>query len=272
MTPNTTETDDVALTAPPPDTLWRETFTIRSYQVGPNGRATPQSLCRFLQEAASNHAEILQIGGEELAAQDMMWVLSRLRIRINETPKWREQITVETWPSQRTSGVRAHRDFRIYAGVVEEALGVDRQPIAEASSIWLLLTRKNRRPVRVPEFLAQYRLPGIDEDLLAASEIPPLEHTDSQKEFSVCATHLDFNNHVNNVCYLEWALNTLPLETFEKYRLREILFNFLAEGQIGDSIIARSQKVTDSPLAFRHTLDSASESRRLCAIETSWSD
>ncbi|MFX4944882.1 acyl-ACP thioesterase domain-containing protein, partial [Acinetobacter baumannii] len=85
--------------------IFKEVFKIRSYQVGPSGLVTPQSLLRFLQEAAANHAEILRVGGEELVEQDLMWVLSRLRLKMHRTPKWHDDITVETWPSKRTKGV-----------------------------------------------------------------------------------------------------------------------------------------------------------------------
>ena len=256
-------TGEAVLKNAPANTLWSETFTIRSYQVGPGGFATPQSLCRFLQEAASNHAEVLRIGGEELAEQDLMWVLSRLRLRMKKIPLWRQEITVETWPSQRTSGIRAHRDFKIYddAGTA----------VGEAGSVWLLLSKKNRRPVRVPEFLDEYRLPGLPEDLLLDSEVALLEESHLQKEFEVCATHLDFNNHVNNVCYLEWALNTLPPEVFERFQVSEILFNFLAEGKLGDLVRARSEKQLSSPdFTFRHTIENVAEARKLAAIKTIW--
>lgn len=243
--------------------LWRETFNIRSYQVGPSGLVTPQALCRFLQEAASNHAEVLNVGGEELAEQNLMWVLSRLRLRLKETPRWRQRVMIETWPSKRTSGVRAHRDFRL--------LGENGQQIGEASTIWLLLSKKSRRPVRIPDFLELSRLPGLTEDLMENSEVELVGQSDFERHYEVLATDLDFNNHVNNVCYLEWALNSLPLKLLESHRICDLRFNFLAEGHYGDHILARTQKSgLGDLLVCRHSLETIIGERRLAAIETVW--
>lgn len=225
---------------------------------------TPQSLLRFLQEAAANHAEILRVGGEELVEQDLMWVLSRLRLKMHRTPKWHDDITVETWPSKRTKGVRAHRDFRIIDGAGAE-LGV-------ASSMWLLLSRKNRRPVRIPEFLDQSRWPGLEEDLLVDSEVESFVDEEYRKDFDVCVTHLDFNNHVNNVCYLEWALNSLPVEIFESCILDDILLNFLAEAPLDDVVTTRSKTLAnESPtVVFAHNLQRRSDGQAVAAMRTTW--
>ncbi|HEY9757979.1 MAG TPA: acyl-ACP thioesterase domain-containing protein, partial [Oculatellaceae cyanobacterium] len=137
---------------------WREQFTIRSYHVGPTGLATAQSLCHFLQDSAANHAELLKVGGLDLAALDQMWVLSRLRLCLYKTPYWRSKIAVVTWPSTRSKGIRAHRDFQIFDAESNELLG-------EASSIWLLLDRQSRRPVRLPQIIEPFRLPGLSADI-----------------------------------------------------------------------------------------------------------
>ncbi len=244
---------------------WLETFKICTYDIGPGGKATPQSLCRFMQEAASNHAEILRVGGEMLAERELMWVLSRFHIRFARIPSWREHITIETWPSDRTAGVRALRDFRI--------LDADRKTIGEASSLWLLLSRKTKRLVRIPDFPREGRKPEFPDDLLENSEVAPLQHENFSKKFEVGITHLDFNNHVNNTCYIEWALNTLPHEIFDSYEPRDLLLNFVGEGHCGETVVARTEKISsaiESQLAFIHHLESEDGQRPLALIQTLW--
>jgi acyl-ACP thioesterase len=242
---------------------WLETFKICSYDIGPGGKATPQSLCRFMQESASNHAEILCVGGEMLVERELMWVLSRLRIRFARIPSWREHITIETWPCDRTGGIRALRDFRI--------LDAERKTIGEASSLWLLLSRKTKRPVRLPDFDRDGLKPDFPSDLLENSEVAPLQREDFARKFEVGITHLDLNNHVNNTCYIEWALNTLPHETFEKYELADLLINFVGEGHLGETVVARTEKTNNaSAPAFVHLLETEVGQRPLALIRTMW--
>lgn len=244
---------------------WVEPFKICTYDIGPGGKATPQALCRFMQEAASNHAEILNVGGEMIAARDLMWVLSRLRLRLNRLPDWREHITIETWPSDRTAGVRAVREFRI--------LDAEQTIIGEAASLWLLLSKKTRRPVRIPDFPRESQKPGFPDDLLNDSEVVSPAHSTYAKEFEVGISHLDFNNHVNNTCYLEWALNTLPREIFATHEVRDLLFNFVGEANAGDTVLARTEEfaeVENAKLVCVHSLESAAEGRPLALIRTGW--
>jgi acyl-ACP thioesterase len=244
---------------------WLETFKVCTYDIGPSGKCTPQALCRFMQEAASNHAEILNVGGEMLASRELMWVLSRLHVRLSRVPDWREHITIETWPSDRTGGVRAMRDFRIFDS--------RHKTIGEAGSLWILLSRKTKRPMRIPDFLRESRKPGLPDDLLNDSEVSPLNHEKYAKEFEVGITHLDFNNHVNNTCYLEWALNTLPQDIFATHELRDLLFNFVGEGHGGETIMARTEECSDiaaTDRAFIHVLESKVGERPLALIRTYW--
>ena len=249
---------------------WQEHFTIHSYHVGANGFATAQSLCHFLQDSAANHADLLRVGGIDLVALDQMWVLSRLRLRMHKPPYWRDKIKVVTWPSTRSKGVRAHRDFQIFNAATGELLG-------EASSIWLLLDRKNRRPVRPPQSIEAYRLPGLESDLLVEDQVQPLserENSVSEKQFEVCSTHLDFNDHVNNVCYLTWALDTLSADFLRTNVIADLLLNFLSEARVGESVSARTQKsVAGADLRYRHHVASVEESPRgLAAIESCWAE
>lgn len=247
---------------------WREQFTIHSYHVGPTGFATVQSLCHFLQDSAANHAELLKVGGIDLAALNQMWVLSRLRLCVYKTPYWRDKITILTWPSTRSKGVRAHRDFQIFDAASNELLG-------EASSIWLLLDRQSRRPVRLPQSIDPFRLPGLSADILGEDQVPAMSSELSvglEKKFEVCATHLDFNDHVNNVCYLGWALDSLPADLLRTHAVRMLLLNFLSEAKVGESILARTQQcVSENGLKYRHSIASAEvDSQLLAAIETGW--
>jgi acyl-ACP thioesterase len=124
----------------------------------------------------------------------------------------------------------------------------------------------------MPEFLDQSRWPGLEEDLLVDSEVESFTDGQYKKDFDVCVTHLDFNNHVNNVCYLEWALNSLPTDVVENYRIQDIVLNFLAEAQLGDTVVTRSKAFADGPskLVYGHNLQRQSDDQPVAAIRTIW--
>jgi medium-chain acyl-[acyl-carrier-protein] hydrolase len=125
-------------TAPAPG-VWAESCRIHSYDVDFRRTATAETLCRVLQEAAWNHAEALGVGFGHLADQGRLWVLSRFVLRIWQSPKWNDHITIHTWPRAAKS-IFALRDFEI--------LNAQGQKLCAASSAWLVLDSGTRKPLR----------------------------------------------------------------------------------------------------------------------------
>mgnify|MGYP003303810644 CR=1 FL=1 len=72
------------------DTFGQYDFRVRTYECGKNGRLTLPSLCNYLQEAAAINAEELTFSKSdfEAAGENISWVLTRLRVKITEFPKW----------------------------------------------------------------------------------------------------------------------------------------------------------------------------------------
>lgn len=204
---------------------YRETFTIRASEVSPEGRATLPSICYLLQEVAGNNALELNFDISQLKEKNLTWILHRLHLKMDTFPKWRDAITIETWP---TGGnrLRAYRDFRIINNYGDE--------IGRCLSYWLMLDLDTRRPVRIPnEVLAM--APDQSEHVLAVKQDrlnPSLVSADNSIMFDVRRSDLDMNRHVNNVKYIEWALAVLK----EPEAVHEIDIEFRAECGMGSTL------------------------------------
>jgi medium-chain acyl-[acyl-carrier-protein] hydrolase len=188
------------MTPGPP--LWRETFRIRSGEIGPAGRLRLPALCDLLQEAAGNHAAALGFGSDALLARGRTWVLSRLRLEVEALPSWREDTIVETWPS----GVHrlwALREFRV--------TGKEGNALARATSGWLTLAVPSKRPLRpateVAEVAAQAP-PRLIEDSFEPLAGP--QTGTNGPSFRVTRYDLDLNAHANNVAIVRALFEALP--------------------------------------------------------------
>ena len=268
--------------------VWSESFTVHTYEVDAHGRASIQSLCAFLQEAAGRNAYELGVTVPQLMEHGLTWVLSRLLVRVYAYPRWWETLVIETWPS----GFRrlfALRDWRVFRG--EDLL-------AEATSAWLMVDLAERRPIRPqshgtwanrihPEraiSLTLDKLPaaplpeadapaGTATDLAgaAAASAPPEVH---EGQFTVRYRDLDMNGHANNISYLDWFLEILPLELRREHTLRELEMNFLAEAGAGDTILSRALAVPSPPAGcareFIHTLSRPGEGPAAARARTRW--
>jgi acyl-ACP thioesterase len=240
--------------------VWSGAFPIHTYEVDPCFRLSLPALLGFLQEAAGHNADELGFNIPQLASRNLTWMLSRLRLRLREHPGWRAVLTVETWPSG-FSGLLALRDFR---------LRLDGRVIGEAASAWLLLDLGRRRPVR-PESAADWRGLIHPERAFAAdvSKLPPLPADGArQVELAVRYCDLDVNLHANNLRYVEWVLESLPVELLRSSVPGELDLDFLAEAGAGERILSRAAPVGGG--AYAHSLVRLADGVEVARARSVW--
>jgi medium-chain acyl-[acyl-carrier-protein] hydrolase len=243
---------------PPP--LWTEPFRVRSYEIGPDGRIALPPLCDWLQEAAGNHATALGVATDQLLEGGKAWVLTRLQVEVARYPAWREAVTVQTWPSAE-DGLYAQRDFLL----TDEAGG----PIARATSQWLVIDVARRRPLRLPSAVTALTRPDRPHALSPSRHaLSPPETPDAPHPFTVRRSDLDLNQHVNNVRYVEWALEATPPGVIEGSRCVGVDVQFRAESVYGDTIESLAE--AEAPGAVRHLVRRASDHRLLAVLHTRW--
>jgi acyl-ACP thioesterase len=245
--------------------IWREGFRIRSHEVDAQGKASLTALCQFMQEAASNHAHHLQFGYADLAARGLLWVLARMLIRIDHYPVWKEQIEVHTWPSG-LDRLFAQRDFEI--------LDQRGEGIAVATSDWLILDARNRRPQRteiffggkirlLPERRALEERPG---------RIPSIQTPEAVRSFPIRFSDLDMQGHVNHVKYIEWIVDSCPWEVHKSRRIISLEIHFLAESSQGDEVSVFTKEAAAPPpqSSLLHSIVRDREQQVVCRARTIW--
>jgi acyl-ACP thioesterase len=186
-------------------------------------------LCRLFEDAARGHATHLGVGVEHLHAMGRAWVLSRFSLRIHRMPKTGDEVEVITWPSRRTAGIRAWRDFQLVSGSGEL--------LAEATSIWPILDIATRRLTRLPPLFSQLEFPDRDSQIAPVAQAVPSRPPDSLSHYAVGASDIDENNHANNVSYVAWAWPALCAALEEAWQLEELHVEYAGEAFLDDLVI-----------------------------------
>ncbi|HEM48580.1 MAG TPA: hypothetical protein ENO27_00075 [Caldithrix sp.] len=243
--------------------FWSEDFKVRAYEVGPNGRLTLQSIFNYLQEAAGNHSYELGVSVDKLFKQNLTWVLSRVHLRVNSYPFWKQSVTIETWPADKDS-YYAIRDFRIL-----DENGIE---IGQATSSWMMLDLIKRKPILIPEYIEEMKNTDQGRALNDRFEkLPKLERIDSEKLFNVRLSDLDLNQHVNSVNYIEWALESVSEEIMKGFILSDVEVTYRAESNYGDLIQSQCQVESDSVGSkIIHRLQRESNEKELARLVSTW--
>ena len=206
----------------------KENFTIKSYEACATGELSLNSLFHFLQEAASNHAHKLNVGFSHMREMNLFWVLSRIKIEIENIPKWGDTIEIETWPKG-VEKLFALRDF-----IVRDING---NVLILATSSWLVvdtfkykLHRIDELGVPIPDNNGKYALNEV------ADKIKPILGINTELEHKIYYNELDYNLHVNNSNYPAWLLNFYSPIDLTEHKLKTIQLNFLEEARFGDEL------------------------------------
>ena len=244
--------------------FWREDFVVRSYEINSRAVATMETVAKYIQEVASNHAREMKLDVTHLSEDKLTWVLSRIHIKMNEYPKWQQKVTVETWPAVKDKYF-AIRDYRI--------LDNNGKEIGVGTSSWMLINLDTRKPVELPAFMNGTENKKAGRALNDPfAKLPAItDQFDSEKEFHVRLSDLDVNQHVNFINYIVWGLETVPRNIWEDYVLKDLQISFRAESVYGDRVMARSKESQgEAGNVFLHQLKRKEDDLELTRLVSKW--
>ena len=177
--------------------------------LGPDQLLDHRGLLRILQEAAAFASDEVGYGIKDTARNGVLWILAGWRLELCARPAWRSHLTVRTWPRS-MDGFVSERDFLIYSG---ETL------VARATSRWFLVSAATGKVTRVTQAVRSAY--DLDQRTLFEAPIPSNGKTPAGTPvaFATAAGRrdMDTNHHVNNIHYLDYALEALPEEVVQNF-------------------------------------------------------
>lgn len=227
------------------DTAGRYSFGVRTYECGADAFATLPSICNYLQEAASLNAAELKFSKTDFdkTGSNVSWVLTRLRIEMDEYPSWGDEAIVVTFP-RGGRRIAAWRDF-----ILETSSG---RRLGVASSEWMLIDLSTRKIVPVPESVLAMAATARESVLGDAPFTPRLKFPENPIA-PACSLALrslkadvDLNRHVNNVHYIEWLLEPLDSLCPKSFEI-----TFHSEATAGEEIHVETASNPDGSVMSR---------------------
>ncbi|CAL9108116.1 unnamed protein product [Musa textilis] len=229
-----------------PDGLsYKESFVVRCYEVGINKTATVETIANLLQEVGCNHAQSVGFSTDGFATTPTMrklrliWVTSRMHIEIYKYPAWGDVVEIETW-CQGEGRIGTRRDWILKDLATGEVIG-------RATSKWVMMNQDTRKLQRVSdEVREEYlvycprtpRLSFPEENNGSLKKIPKLADPAQYSRLGLVPRRadLDMNQHVNNVTYIGWVLESMPQKIIDTHELQTITLDYRRECQHDDAV------------------------------------
>jgi acyl-ACP thioesterase len=215
---------------------------VSSAETDMNARIRLGALVNLLIQSAISSADALGFGHEEMHRQRLFWVLSRLSLRIIKPVNWYDKISVQTWPRD-VDGLLYHRDFSVF--------GPDNESIAQASSSWLALDIKTKRPRQV-ESIQPGLFTHLRDKLAIGAPAVKLPTVTGGDCFSVLSTYfdIDLNRHVTSTRYIDWMMDSFPIDYHLGHYPKALDINYLKEIMPGEHIQIRKAESDESIFDF----------------------
>lgn len=207
-------------------------YNIRSYECDRNNNLRILTLMNIFQDMADNHAKQMGLGIEYVLSKGMAWVGTNYVLDIDRLPQMHENIRIETWPALEKR-LGAVRDFEVFA---ENGTSIMR-----ASSQWVLIDFKKKRPIGLRENLPEYAVRPERALETEFPKLPEIERADEEYKFRVRFDDIDINKHVNNAVYVLWASEAVNPEFRLEHNPKHIEITFKKEGHMGEKIKVTTQ-------------------------------
>ena len=185
-------------------------------------------IVNLLIQSAISSAETLGFGFIGLRKQQLYWVLSRITVEVYQPFVWDEDVEVETWPKT-IDGLRYVRDFIIR----DKSQNI----IARATSGWLAIDVETKKPKLLDGVEAEMFV--FLKDKHSLNELPErLPTTTEGDTFNVQSGYfdIDLNGHVTSTRYVDWMMDTYPIDFHKDNYPKRLSVNFMKETLPGDSI------------------------------------
>ena len=213
-------------------------YEINYYDVDYKLECKLSSIVNFLCDIGNEQAESVGDTIENLAEKNSAWVFYKYDIRMKKYPKYRDVISIETTPAG-FNKFYAYRNYKI--------TNLSGEIIGEAVALFFLIDIEKRRPKRISkEQLKAYDSEDIANVSIEMEKIPNLESVNFDKLFRVRYSDIDSNGHVNNVKYIEWAIESVPLEIVKEYTLKRVKVVFEKEAKYGHNVKVEAQIINSS--------------------------
>ncbi|GAV82246.1 Acyl-ACP_TE domain-containing protein [Cephalotus follicularis] len=270
--------------------VYRQTFIIRSYEIGPDKTATMETLMNLLQETALNHVTSSGLAGNgfgatrEMSLRKLIWVVTRINVQVQRYSCWGDVVEIDTWvDAAGKNGMR--RDWIIRDYHTQEI-------ITEATSTWVIMNRETRRLSKIPEQVRQEVVPFYLNKLSIAKEENDVEKIDKLNDETAGRirsglaprwSDMDANQHVNNVKYIGWILESVPIHVLEDYNLTSMTLEYRREcrqSNLLESLTSTPERLTQdsnkdsnnrqADLEYTHLLRMQADKAEIVRARSEW--
>lgn len=197
----------------------KEEYEVQVDDIDFSSQLSMLGLAKHMQNIAAHHAADLGFNYYKDGVEPRYyWVLSRVKYSLNTSVKWQEKFSLTTYPGG------YDKLFAVRLFDIQDAQG---EPIGSIIGDYILMDVQKGRPACINTGESAFEVlnfPYEGEKLEKLSV--PTEGIIAEERRKARYSEIDLNGHMNNIQYIKWILDMLPLEVYKKQEVESLQINY----------------------------------------------
>ena len=208
---------------------YRKEMIATNYESGAKNLLRPSGMLRYMQQTSGEQLSDLGQSGQRLYSEGMVFLLSKINMRVHRNPVCGERLSVGTAATP-PKGVRFVREFVIDS--------LDGGRLVSCYTFWVLVDTQNHKILRPSAYPYTFPweepgLEGVVGDIAIPSDLP-VDAQISRMERRIHYSYIDTNAHVNNSVYADFVCDALPYDLLAAQGVACMAISFQREARHGD--------------------------------------
>lgn len=190
------------------------------------------AILKIMENAGSSHSDLVGDTILDARKKGYAWVLSDWLLDVENYPEYGAQILAKTWSRGSVSILSFAREFELFC---------NGNRCAKALSQWVLLDANTGRPMKIgSEMNDMYKVESKSNyEGVKLGRIALPETFESETRIQPRRVDIDFNEHVHNLTYLDYALEALPESVYKTSRFKRIRISYKSAVLYGEECICK---------------------------------
>lgn len=222
-------------------------YLVHYYEIDIKKRALLTSIINYLMDVCTVQSDKVGVSLDYMMNNNKGWILIQWDIKIHRYPTYDEIVKVST---------TSHSFYKYYSYRKHSIVDKDGNILVEGTSIWLLVDTVKRKPLKLDQELYDaFNMSPEENERFPLAKLPHLNTWDTELTFKIRYSDIDTNHHVNNVKYINWIVESIPLDIALNYELKNLTIVYKKETSYGHNIHVHTKiEKTDTGYICHHNI------------------
>lgn len=199
------------------DIQLKEDYVVELEDVDFLGHMNLLGLARNMQNIAVHHADLIGMGFyKDEVKPAHYWVVSRVKYVLSKNLNWKEKFSLNTY-------IAGHH--KLFGIRITDIIREDNEVVGQIIINYMLVDTDKGRPLRISDEIGDI---GVTNEYAGESlqklSLPTTIIAEEKRKAHY--SEIDINGHMNNVQYIKWILDMLPLKFYRQQEVESLQINY----------------------------------------------